>query len=901
MLAVLRRLWFAIRRRRFERELTEELAFHREMKQREFETAGLGAVDARRAAARSLGSLALAQDRSRDVWQPRWLQGLGQDVRLAFRALAAAPIVSLAAVFSLALGIGANTATFSLINSLLLRTLPVASAERLVTITTPRSIGLGGSAAAWPYPVWQQLWQRREMFDGIVAWSSTRFNIASGGETEFVQGLWVDGSYFETLGVPAILGRTFRLDDDRRGGGNDGPVAVISYAFWRRRFGGAADAIGRTLTLEHVPFTVVGVAPPEFFGSEVGRTFDVALPIGTEPLLHGGDSWLDGMQYQLSVMARLKPGDSASRVTTKLRGIQPVIREATLPRGNDPSRYLAEPFALAPAGSSYIRGRYGRALMTLMVVVGLVLLVACANIANLLLARVAARGHELSVRLALGAPRWRLVRQLFTESAVLSAIGTLSALLVADWGSRMLVQQISTRNNSVFLDLSIDWRVLAFTTGVAVATTVLFGSGPALRSSSGVPVGAMSSRVRGPSSDPRTALASSLIVLQVSLSVVLVVAAGLFVRTFTALSTRPLGFEHENVLLVTVNAQRADVAPAARMAMFERVREAIGQLPEVADAALSTQTPISGGGMVLPRIDVSGGATVPATILGGIANAYGNVVSPTWLNTMGMPLVAGRAFTAADRQGSLRVAVVNQAVSSAFLNGENPIGHSLTLGPNETPLDIVGMVADSIYLSIREPVPPTVYLPLAQSAIPPPMLASLNLSVRAATGSPARLTRGIIAAAARVDPDLALTFRPLADQVGASVTQERVVAMLSGFFGALALLLAGVGLYGVTAYAVNRRRREIGIRIALGAARQRVVAMVLSRVTRLVALGIVIGTAVSIWASRFVATLLYDVEPRDPATIASAAAVLAFVGLAAGWLPARRAAHVDPAVVLRDE
>jgi predicted permease len=899
MLAVLRRLWFAIRQRRFERELAEELAFHHEMKQRELEADGLGAVDARHAADRALGSLALARDRSRDVWQPHWLQGLGQDVRLAIRSLAAAPIVSLAAVLSLALGIGANTAIFSLVNSLLIRTLPVAAAERLVTLTTPRIIAIGG-AIGWPYPVWEQLWQRREMFDGIVAWSSTRLNIASAGETEFVQGLWVNGSYFETLGVPASLGRTLTVNDDRRGGGNDGPVAVISYGFWQRRFGGSADAIGRTLTLEHVPFTVVGVMSPEFYGTEVGRTFDVALPLGTEPLVHGRDSWLGGTLYPLQIVARLKPGDSASQVTTMLRGVQPLIQKATLPPGNDSTHYLAEPFTLVPFdGNSYISRRYGRALMTLMVVVGLVLLVACANIANLLLARVAARGHELSVRLALGASRWRLVRQLFTESAVLSAIGTLSALLVAHWGSRMLVQQISTRNNIVFLDLSIDWRVLAFTSGVAVATTLLFGSGPALRASRRAPLDAMHSRVRGSSSDPRTALASGLIVLQVSLSVVLVVAAGLFVRTFVSLSTHPVGFEREKVLLVTVNAQRASVAPAERMAMFERVREALGQLPGVADVALSTQTPV-GDSSGIALLGVSGGAVVAPTII-GLANTYTNTISPTWFNTMGIPLVAGRGFTAADRQGSRRVAVVNQAVSRAFLNGENPIGHTLSDGSGEPQWEIVGMVADSIYASLREPVPPTVYVPLAQNSAPPVALASLNLSVRAATGSPARLTRGIIAAAARVDPDLALTFRPLADQLGASVTQERVVAMLSGFFGALALLLAGVGLYGVTAYAVNRRRREIGIRIALGAARQRVLAMVLSRVTTLVAVGIVIGTAVSLWASRFVTTLLYGVEPRDPATLASAAVALAFIGLAAGWLPARRATHVDPAVVLRDE
>jgi predicted permease len=900
MLAVLRRLWFAIRRRRFERELAEELAFHHEMKQRELEADGLGAVEARHAADRALGSLALAQDRSRDVWQPRWLQGLGQDVRLAIRSLAAAPIVSMAAVLSLALGIGANTAIFSLVNSLLIRTLPVAAPERLVTLTTPRIIAIGGSTIGWPYPVWQQLWQRREMFDGIIAWSSARLNIAAKGETEFVQGLLVNGSYFETLGVPAIAGRTLTVNDDRRGGGNDGPVAVISYAFWQRHFGGAADAMGKTLTLEQVPFTIVGVTSPEFFGTEVGRSFDVALPLGTEPLVHGRDSWLDGTQSQLFVMARLKPGDSASQVTTMLRGVQPAIQKATLPPGNDPTHYLWEPLTLVPSnGDSYISRRYGRALMTLMVVVGLVLLVACANIANLLLARVAARGHELSVRLALGASRWRLVRQLFTESAVLSAIGTLSALLVANWGSRMLVQQISTRNNIVFLDLSIDWRVLAFTSGVAVATTVLFGAGPALRASRRAPLDAMHSRVRGSSSDPRTALASSLIVLQVSLSVVLVVAAGLFVRTFISLSTRPVGFERERVLMVTVNSQRAAVAPAALMAMFERVREAIDQLPGVTDVALSTQMPVSGSSM-LDLINVSGGASVPPTII-GLGNTYANVISPTWFNTMGMPLVAGRGFTAADRQGSRRVAVVNQAVSRAFLNGENPVGHILSGRDPGEPREIVGMVADSIYTSVREPVPPTVYFPLAQHPIPPFQQGALNLSVRAANGSPARLTREIIAAAARVDPDLALTFRALADQVGASVTQERVVAMLSGFFGALALLLAGVGLYGVTAYAVNRRRREIGIRIALGAARQRVLGMVLSRVTTLVALGIVIGTALSLWASRFVATLLYDIGPRDPATLGSAAVALAFVGLAAGWLPARRATHVDPAVVLRDE
>jgi len=380
--------------------------------------------------------------------------GYVHDVRLAIRQLRASPLVSAVAILSLALGIGANTAIFSLVNSLLLRPLPVEQPQQLVTLTR----------GSWTNPIWEQIRDRHELFDSSCAWSETRFNLASGGETEFVDGLWASGSVFDTLGVRAIIGRTFTTLDDRRGGGPDGPVAVISYDFWQRRFGGAADAIGRTLTVERVPFTVIGVTPPAFFGPEVGRTFDVAIPIGDEPLIRAV-SWLDERSsWWLSIMARLKPDQSIDAANAALRAAQPTIRDATAPGWNN---YIPEPFTLAPAatGESQLRRRYERPLIVVLTIVALVLVIACANIANLLLARATARHHEFSVRRALGASRWRLARQLVAESAVLSTAGALAGIVVARWGSQFLVQQISTRTDRVFLDLSLDIPVLVFTIG----------------------------------------------------------------------------------------------------------------------------------------------------------------------------------------------------------------------------------------------------------------------------------------------------------------------------------------------------------------------------------------------------------------------------------------------------
>ena len=824
------------------------------------------------------------------------------DFRLAVRSLRATPIVSAVAALSLALGIGANTAIFSLVNSLLLRALPVKEPAQLALITDDEGRGI----SSWTNPIWEQIRSHRDLFGASFAWSTARFNLASGGETHFVDGMWASGATFDTLGVPAILGRTFTDADDARGGGPDGPVAVISYSFWQRRFGGAADAIGQRLNLDNIAFTIIGVTGPDFSGPDVGRAFDVAIPIGTEPLFRGKESVLDQRStWWLMVMARLKPGQSVEAGTAAIRGIQDQIRAATTPqdwRPSDVAGYLREKFTLVPAGTgnSPLRQRYERPLLTLLVVVGLVLLIACANIANLLLARATARRHELSVRVALGASRWRLARQLLCESLLLAVTGAAGGMVIASWASRLLVRQLSTQTNTVFLDLSLDWRVLAFTIGVTVATALIFGTAPAVRASGVAPMEALKEHGRGASSDSRGGLASGLVIAQVALSLILVVAAGLFMRTFSSLSSLHLGFDRDRVLLVNINAQRTEIPPGDRLTTYERIRQRVLAVPGVASAAVSFVTPVSG--MTWNnRIEVSGAVELPERQR--VSNF--TAVTPGWFTTFGTPIVAGRDISDSDRKGSPPVILVNQAFAKKFLNGANPIGHTVSsttfAAVNQPPREIVGLVADAVYRSLREPVPATMYVPLAQfDERRQPAPAAISISVRTATGSPALLARSVSGAILDVNRDLALTFRPLADQVDASLTQERVVALLAGFFGALALLLAGLGLYGVTSYAVSRRRTEIGIRMALGAEPASVVRLVLSRVTLLVGVGVLVGGGVSLWAAKFVETLLYGLEPRDPVTLAAAAVVLGTVGALAGWLPAHRASRIDPAEVLRD-
>ena len=876
-------------------EVVDELACHLSDLQESSIRRGASDEEARQIALDALNAASFLELSKR----PRARHGgYLHDLRVAVRQLIGTPVVTTVAILSLALGIGANTAIFSLLNSLVLRTLPVKDPHRLAVLIDAS----GQTTDSWTYPIWREV-QQRQLFDSAFAWGTERFDLASGGVAEFVDGIWATAGMFDTLGVTPMLGRAFTDADDQGHGGQDGPIAVISYAFWQRRFGGAADTIGRALTLDRVPFTIVGIMPPEFFGPDVGRRVDVIVPVGMVTLVRPDRRLEQRDWWWLSVMMRLRAGQSVDQATVAVRAVQPQIRSATLPLewpSTDQQKYLRDALRLIPAatGNSELRIRYERPLLTILIVVVLVLLIACANIANLLLARATTRRHEWSVRLALGASRWRLVRLLLTESLVLSLVGAGLGFLVAGWSSRLLVEQLSTQTATVFLDLSIDWRVLMFTTGITVLTALLFGTAPALRAAGVAPIEAIKDHGRGAGGDMgRASVASALVVIQVALSVMLVVAAALFMRTFDKLVRLDLGFDPTRVLVVTMNAERASIEPARRMSVYERARQAVQALPGVENAALSFVTPVSGH-VWGNRLEVSGSAA----LTDAERSVRRNQVSPEFFETYGQHLVAGRGFSAADRDGAPPVAIVNEAFALRFLNGANPIGHTLRRFPardDDAVLEIVGVVGDAVYRRLREPIPPTVYSPVAQSS---PGLPSneFNLNVRAASGSPALLTRSIADAIGMVNRDLALTFRPLSDQVNASLTQERIVAMLSGFFGALALLLAGLGLYGVTSYAVSRRRTEIGIRMALGAAPGSVIRLVLARVSALVGIGIVVGAGVSFWASQFVSALLYGLEPRDPATLVGSAGVLAAVGAIAGWLPARRASLIDPAEVLRD-
>jgi predicted permease len=904
------RLRGTLRPRRSDRELQDELRLHLQLAAEEAQRRGDSPERAARTAAIDAGGVAQAMEALRDQRGFPWSRDLARDLQYACRGLVRNPGLSVVAVASLALGIGANTAIFSIVNSLLLRALPVREPRQLVLIGS----GTDARIPYWSSDVWDQLQQRPQLFESTVAWATTRFDLSSRGETRFVDGVWASDSFFDVLGVPAFLGRTFSSADDQPGGGPRTPVAVISYGFWQRHFGGTPGTIGRTLTLDRVAFTIIGVTPPDFFGTDVGRTFDVAVPLGCKPLTDGPQN--GSRRPAVNIMARLRPGQTLDVATAALRGVQPQIRDATLPKGWPKQfldRYLKDAFTLVPAvtGNSTLRRQYQRALLTILVVVALVLLIACANVANLLLARATARRHEFSVRRALGASRWRLMRQLLVESAVLAGLGTALGLFVASWGSHLLVQQLSRQivdagpnvtTNRVFLDLSLDWRVLVFTIGVTVATALLFGLAPALRASRVAPIDALKPHTRGTAGDARTGLASGLVVAQVAFSLMLVVAAGLFARTFASLTARHLGFDQAGVLLVDIDMGPAHVDPKARAALYRRAREAVLVVPGVAHAAVASLPPIASRIIGQPSQAVSGGPPLPPT---GRMSAL-NVISPGWFDTLGTPLLAGRDFTDRDRLGTPALVIVNEAFVRAFMNGANPIGHTITIflpGPPPPPIEIIGVAADAVYAtSLRDAIEPTIYLPLAQCGdVWLPFLTSMNLSVRSSGGSPALLTKSVAAAIGGVNPELALTFHSLSGQVDASLTQERVLAQLAELFGALALLLAGLGLYGVTSYAVNRRRVEFGVRMALGATPGSIVGLVLVRVSTLVLVGLLIGATASVWASKFVALLLYGLEPRHPSTVVGAAGLLAAVAGMAAWLPARRASRIDPAVTLRCE
>ena len=818
------------------------------------------------------------------------------DTRDAVRALAATPIVTIAAVLSLALGIGANTALFSILNSLVIKQLPVREPGQLVVI----------DRTSWPNPVWEQIRERQhDLFESAAAWQIVPFNLADAGRVDAVTGAYVSGGLFHMLGVEAIAGRTVTPADDVRGGGPDGLVAVISSRFWQSRLGSAPDVLGRQLAVNRKQFTIVGVLPPGFLGPEVGQAVDVFLPLASEGTIRGRESALEGRSnWWLQMAARLKPGQSIEQAAGALNAARPAIREATMPldaTAASRARYLSEVIELFPAatgvsppdmyGIGGLRGRFEGPLTIILVVVGTVLFIACANIANLMLARATARRHEMSVRLALGASRMRLGGQMFVESLILAAGGGLAGLIVAKVGAPLLIHQLGSDFAAVTLDLSIDWRVLGFTAAASLSATFLFGLAPALGLGRIEPNDALKDHSRALAGERRLGLRNALVVVQVGLSVALVTGAGLFVRTFATLVTTPLGFDPSNLLIVRVDSAPERVTPADKVAFVQRIVEAVAAAPGVFRASPSRITPMSDGNTTL-GVQLSGAPSLPP----GERLVSLNYVAPGWFETYGMRVLAGRDFAMSDTVGSESVVVVNQAFARRFANGQNVIGQRVTsVTPGDLDSRIVGVVNDSVYRRVRLGVVPTMYRPMYQASF---FRSAFSVTAKV-TPPRARVERNIADAIGRAAPDLSFTFRDYSDQLRAGVIQERLVALLSGFFGGLAMLLAALGVYSVTAYSVGRRRAEIAIRMALGASARGVVRLVLRRVATLILVGVAIGVALSLWAAKFVGALLFGVESRDPVTLAAAAAVLLSVGLFAAWLPARKVSRLDPTTALR--
>ncbi len=825
-----------------------------------------------------------------------------QDLRFGARQLRLNPGFAAVAVLSLALGIGANTAVFQLVNAVRLRALPVQRPEDLAYLDfakgSMRSGWFSTRSARFTYSHWEQLRDRQQAFSGLLAWSATHFNLASGGEAHYAEGVFVSADFFRVLGVQPVIGRAFAAEDDRLGCGS--PPAVVSYAFWQRELGGSADVLGRTVMLDGRQFPVIGVTGPDFFGVEVGHRYDVAVPLCADPLFFAdGKGRIPGRTaWWLSVMGRLKPGWTVDRARAHMQTLSPAIMQATLPpayRPDDAKRYLADKLDVTEGatGVSGLRRQYEAPLWLLLATTGLVLLIACANLANLLLARASVREREIAIRLAIGASRARLIAQLLAESMLLSLAGTALGAAIAQVLSRGLIAFLSSPNDPIFVGFGLDLRVLAFTAAVAVGTCLLFGLLPALRATKIAPASAMRAGGRGLTAGrERFGLRRVLVVAQVSLSLVLLVGALLFVRSLQKLTAVDAGFRTEGVTAMSLDLRPAHY-PKERLAEVHRqLLEALRATPGVASAAQVALAPLGGGGW--DENTWADGST------GKHADCFYNRVSPLYFKTMGTTLVNGRDFDDRDTLGSPKIAIVNEAFAKTVFGGGNPLGRSFrTQGPAGKPdpiYEVVGLVRNAKYYELREDFLPVAYYPMAQEDDPD---TGATFVVRSPISSVETLS--LKATVAKINAGIGIEFHTLSDRVQESLLRDRLMAMLAGVFGLLAAVLATLGLYGVIAYMVARRRNEIGVRVALGADRGRVVRLVLREALLLLGVGLVIGTGLALWAGQAAGALLFGLKPYDPPTMLMAIVLLAGVALLASYLPALRASRMEPMSALRQD
>jgi predicted permease len=891
---------------RTERELTEEIDAYLEMLVKQKTGEGLDPEEARRAALIELGGREQVKEKVREARAGHHLETLWQDLRYGLRALGSNPAFAAVAVLSLALGIGANTAIFSLMDAVLLKTLPVKNPEQLFFIERNGVPPSSKRSSNLSHAFFEQLRARRETLAMVCEFGySQRINVVVDGQAEVAQAQQVSGDFFATLGVNALLGRTLTEDDDKVPGGH--PVAVISHNYWQRRFARDPAIVGKSAAVNGHPFTIIGVTPSDFFGVMVGESPDLWAPVMMYEQLNPGRSIEQYLNNPLfSVMARLKPEVSEQQARAALT--QLLQQSLTAEGGSQlsPERRQAlrqQSVALNPAsrGLSMLREQFSEPLSILMAVVGLILLIACANVANLLLARATARKKEIAVRLALGASRFRLIRQLLTESMMLAIIGGALGLLLASWGSGLLLALVGGGHNPVFLELTLDLRVLGFTAAASLLAGILFGLAPSWRATRVDLTPALKDSARGPAAGSRQGLGKTLVVIQVALSLLLLIGAGLFARSLEKLKSLDAGISRENVLLVSTDPRMIGYQGRQIADLYQRMLESIKTIPGVRYVSLSRQGLLSASGSI-SSVYAQGRAPRPEDNVfsqddRGIPFYCG--VGPEYFEAAGMAILRGRGLTAQDDENAPRVAVVNETFTRYYFGDEDPIGKRFGRDSNDSGrIEIIGVVKDAKYNRLRETTPRTFYIPYRQDST---SWRETTFQIRTAA-DPTSVIAAVRQAAREIDSNLPLfNIKTLATQVNQSLAQERLIGSVSSFFGLLALLLAAIGLYGIMAYAVNQRTHEIGVRMALGAHRGAVLRMVLRQGMKLVLIGAGLGLAASFAATRIIANQLFDVTPTDPVTFVGAPLLLLTVALLACFAPARWATKVDPLVALRCE
>ena len=890
------------RRQRRDREMEEEFASHLHLHIDDNIRAGMTPEDARRQALLKFGGVEPAKEAWRDRRGLPAVETVLHDIRYAIRTMWQSRGFTAVVTLTLALGIGANTAIFSLLDAVLLKMLPVSHPEQLVFVTT-NAVHTGKIRVSQNISnlALKRMGESATLVAGLGAYQTeSRLSVGVNGQSQLASGQVVSGTYAPVLGIHALFGRTIGPEDDHAGS----RVAQISYGYWQRRFGGDAGVIGREITVNGVPFTIVGVTPREFYGLSADAEAEVSLPAATRPQVNAGRISSDEPKPGASagtVFARLNSGVSSSQAAVELGVIlrQSRLEEAGSELGAE-QRAAIEKISveLTPAsqGLNRVRNRFSKPLEVLMVLVGLVMLIACANIANLMMARASVRRREIAIRLSLGSSRWRLIRQLLTESLLLSFLGTALGIVLAVWARSAIVYLATLRQSSPAIPFEWNFRLLAFTAGISLLNALLFGLAPALRATR-LDLGTALKSGRTGGGATRIPLGRVLIAGQVSVSLALLIAAALFIDTFRNLDRIDAGYDRDRAILVTLDARLAGYRGTKAAQVYKQVMDRVTALHGVRAVSVMREKLLSG------RVSMNSIWVPGYTLRSGedAANLWvvANGVGPKFFATSGMRLVAGRDFSEQDNERAAKVAVVNETMARHFFGTRDPVGQRISWSkPEPASVEIVGVVRDIKYIGLREDKMDVIFTPILQDS---DAWKEATLLVRTSTDS-TRMLNDVRAAIRDVDSNLPVyDLTTMNRQVQSTLSQPRLMAILSSFFGFLALGLSAVGLHGVLSYNVVQRTSEIGIRMALGAQRGGILHLVLGETVRVVAIGIALGIAIALSAARLIQSLLFGVTPTDSSALAGAVTLLTAVALLAAFLPAWRASRVDPMTALRHE